>query len=89
MLEGKSIVISGNFSISRDKMKETIAAHGGKAASSISSRTAFLVAGEKSGPEKLRKCASLGIPVISEQDFFAMLPGTDASGGKVSEPTLF
>ena len=89
VLEGKSIVISGNFSISRDKMKETIAAHGGKAASSISSRTAFLVAGEKSGPEKLRKCASLGIPVISEQDFFAMLPGTDGPGGKVSEPTLF
>ena len=88
-LEGKSIVISGNFSISRDKLKETIAAHGGKAASSISSRTAFLVAGEKSGPEKLRKCAALGIPVISEQEFFAMLPDTDVPGGKVSEPTLF
>ena len=68
-LEGKTIVISGNFSISRDAMKELIAAHGGKAGSSVSGKTAFLLAGTKPGPEKLRQCEKLGIPVISEEDF--------------------
>lgn len=82
-LEGKTIVISGNFSISRDKMKEMIAAHGGRLASSVSSRTSFLVAGEKSGPEKLRKCEKLGVRVISEQELRSMLPGDD---GKIREP---
>ena len=73
-LEGKKIVISGNFSISRDAMKELIAAHGGKNVSSVSGSTSFLLAGSKPGPEKLSKCAALGIPVISEEEFRAMLP---------------
>lgn len=89
-LAGKTVVVSGNFSISRDKMKELIASHGGKASSSISSKTAFLLAGSKAGPEKLKKCEQLGIPVLSEEAFFAMLP--DGAGIKtetVEEPTLF
>lgn len=73
-LDGMTVVISGNFSISRDKMKEMISSHGGRLSSSISSRTSFLVAGEKSGPEKLRKCEKLGIKVISEQELRSMLP---------------
>ena len=73
-LAGKTIVISGNFSISRERMKELITAHGGKAGSSVSGSTAFLLAGTKPGPEKLKKCEKLGIPVISEDDFRAMLP---------------
>ena len=73
-LAGKTIVISGNFSISREQMKELIVAHGGKAGSSVSGSTAFLLAGTKPGPEKLKKCEKLGIPVIGADDFRAMLP---------------
>ena len=88
-LEGKTIVISGNFSISRDAMKELIAAHGGKAGSSVSGRTAFLLAGTKPGPEKLRQCEKLGIPVVSEDEFMKMLPDAPAGHESVTEPTLF
>ena len=88
-LEGKTIVISGNFSISRDAMKELIAAHGGKAGSSVSGRTAFLLAGTKPGPEKLRQCEKLGIPVVSEDEFRKMLPDAPAGHESVTELTLF
>ena len=73
-LTGKTVVISGNFSISREQMKDLIVAHGGKAGSSVSAKTAFLLAGTKPGPEKLKKCEKLGIPVVSEEEFRAMLP---------------
>ena len=72
-LRGKSIVISGTFSISRDEMKALIEANGGRNSGSISSKTAFLLAGEKPGPEKLRKAESLGVRVIDEAGFRAML----------------
>ncbi|MBQ9400481.1 MAG: NAD-dependent DNA ligase LigA [Bacteroidales bacterium] len=75
-LEGKTIVISGNFSVSRDDMKELIVRHGGKNSSSVSSKTSFLLAGTKPGPEKLRKCEQLGVPVLSEEAFRALLPET-------------
>ena len=88
-LEGKTIVISGNFSISRDAMKELITAHGGKAGSSVSGRTAFLLAGTKPGPEKLRQCEKLGIPVVSEDEFMKMLPDAPAGHESVTELTLF
>ena len=68
-LKGMTIVISGNFSISRDEMKALIAAHGGKNSGSVSGKTAFLLAGEKAGPEKLRKAESLGVRVITEKEF--------------------
>lgn len=73
-LAGKTVVISGNFTISRDAMKDLVAAHGGKTGSSVSGKTSFLLAGEKPGPEKLRKCGQLGIPVLSEEAFRALLP---------------
>ena len=76
-LEGKTIVISGNFSVSRDEMKSLIVLHGGKSSGSISAKTSFLLAGEKAGPEKLKKAESLGIKVISEQEFRIMLGETD------------
>ena len=75
-LQGMTIVISGNFSISRDQMKALIAAHGGKNSGSISGKTAFLLAGEKAGPEKLKKAESLGIRVIDEQKFMQEIIGT-------------
>lgn len=88
-LEGKTIVISGNFSISRDAMKGLIAAHGGKASSSVSGKTSFLLAGTKPGPEKLRQCEKLGIPVVSEEEFRKMIPGGSLSGESVTELSLF
>lgn len=77
-LAGKTIVISGNFSISRDEMKTLIAAHGGKNSSSISGRTSYLLAGEKSGPEKMKKAIELGVKVLNEKDFRTII-GEEAS----------
>ena len=72
-LEGMTIVISGNFTISRDQMKEMIALHGGKNSSSISGKTTYLLAGEKAGPEKLKKAEALGVAVIDEDTFRGLL----------------
>ena len=69
ILKGMTIVISGNFSISRDEMKALIAANGGKNSGSVSGKTTYLLAGEKAGPEKLKKAESLGVKVISEAEF--------------------
>jgi len=69
-LEGLSFVVSGVFAgYERDDLKNTILAHGGKVMSSISSKTNFVVAGENMGPSKLEKAQSLGIKIISEQEF--------------------
>ncbi|MBQ6156782.1 MAG: NAD-dependent DNA ligase LigA [Bacteroidales bacterium] len=72
-LAGKSIVVSGVFSIPRDTIKELVEKHGGKNVSSISKNTSFVLAGEKMGPEKRRKAEALGIPIVSEEDFFEMI----------------
>ncbi|MDR1667433.1 MAG: NAD-dependent DNA ligase LigA [Bacteroidales bacterium] len=73
ILQGKTIVVSGIFSIPRDDIKKIIEEHGGKNAGSISSHTAYLLAGEKMGPEKLKKAESLKIPVISEEEFYRLI----------------
>ncbi len=73
-LEGKSIVISGTFTHhSRDEYKEIIERNGGKNVGSISKKTSFVLAGENMGPSKLEKCRNLGISIISEDEFLAML----------------
>lgn len=69
ILKGMTIVISGNFSISRDEMKALIVANGGKNSGSVSGKTTYLLAGEKAGPEKLKKAESLGVKAISEKEF--------------------
>jgi DNA ligase (NAD+) len=69
LLKGMTIVISGNFSISRDEMKALIVANAGKSSGSISGKTTYLLAGEKAGPEKLKKAESLGVKVITEAEF--------------------
>lgn len=74
VLAGKTIVVSGNFAVSRDEIKAMVEANGGKNSSSVSARTSFLLAGTKPGPEKIRKCSELGVPVVSEQEFYDMLP---------------
>ena len=69
-LAGLSIVISGTFAHhSRDEYKEMIEAHGGKNVGSVSKKTSFILAGENMGPEKRKKAESLGVPMISEEEF--------------------
>ena len=73
-LAGKSIVISGVFAKhSRDEYKAMIEAHGGKNVGSISKKTDYVLAGENMGPAKLEKAQKLGIPIINEDDFLAMI----------------
>jgi DNA ligase (NAD+) len=73
LLKGMTIVISGNFSVSREEMKAMITSNGGKNSGSISGKTTYLLAGEKAGPEKLKKAESLGVKVISEDEFRTLL----------------
>lgn len=73
-LKGKSIVISGVFEKhSRDEYKEMIERNGGKNVSSVSKATSFILAGANMGPSKLEKAQKLGIPLVSEDAFLAML----------------
>jgi len=74
VLQGKSIVVSGVFhTLSRKEMKEAIESNGGKNVGSISSKTSFIVAGDNMGPAKLEKAKSLGIEILSEEDFIKMI----------------
>ena len=88
-LSGMTIVISGNFSISRDEMKKLIEANGGKNSSSVSGKTSFLLAGSKPGPEKIKKAGDLGVRIISEEEFMNMLPEAPAGAPSGEEPGLF
>ena len=73
-LAGKKIVISGVFAKhSREEYKAMIEQNGGKNVSSISSATSYVFAGENMGPAKLEKARKLGIPIIGEEEFLAML----------------
>lgn len=73
-LKGLSIVVSGVFeTVSRNELKKLIEDNGGKVSSSISSKTSYLVAGDKMGPSKRTKAESLNIPIISEQKFLTLL----------------
>ena len=74
LLKGQTFVVSGVFeNLSRDELKKLIEDNGGKVGSSISSKTSYLVAGDKMGPSKRTKAESLGVPIISETDFLNML----------------
>ena len=88
VLAGLTIVISGNFSIPRDSMKALIEANGGKNSSSISSKTSFLLAGSKPGPEKLKKCEALGVRIIDEESFMAMLPASPAAAEESTDNSI-
>ena len=69
-LKGEIFVVSGVFhQMSRTELKKTIEDNGGKVSSSISKKTNFIVAGDNMGPSKLAKAETLGIQIISEQDF--------------------
>ncbi|WP_203256984.1 NAD-dependent DNA ligase LigA [Hyunsoonleella ulvae] len=69
-LKGQSIVVSGVFEhVSRNELKKLIEDNGGKVSSSISSKTSFVVAGDKMGPSKKDKANKLGITLINEVEF--------------------
>lgn len=74
---GKTLVVTGTLlKFKRDEIEALIVQHGGRAASSVSKQTDFLVAGEKAG-SKLEKAQQLGVPVITEDQFEQMLAGAD------------
>ena len=73
-LAGLSIVISGTFSQhSRDEYKVMIEMNGGKNVGSVSAKTSFILAGENMGPEKLKKAEKLGVKLLTETEFLAMI----------------
>lgn len=73
-LNGKTVVVTGTLSrFTRDEAESAIAARGGKAASSVSSKTFALVAGSDPGSSKLTKAESLGVPIIDEEQFLTLL----------------
>jgi DNA ligase (NAD+) len=72
-LEGLTIVVTGSLAgFSRDDAKEAIVARGGKAAGSVSKKTAYLVAGDSPG-SKYDKAVELGVPVLDEDGFRKLL----------------
>lgn len=73
-LSGKTFVISGVFERhSRDELKELIEKNGGKNTGSVSAKTTYLLAGDGMGPSKRTKAEKLGVTIISEGDFEAMI----------------
>lgn len=73
-LTGMSIVISGVFAHhSRDEYKAMIEQHGGKNVGSISAKTSFVLAGSNMGPAKLEKANKLGVRIVGEDEFLAMI----------------
>ena len=73
VLKGKTIVVTGTLpTLSRDGAEKLITDNGGKAASSVSKKTSYVLAGEKAG-SKLDKANRLGIPVITEEEFLNMI----------------
>lgn len=72
-LAGLTFVVSGVFSkFSREEIKENIELNGGKVSSSISSKTSYVLAGDKMGPEKLKKAEKLGVAILSEEEYLKM-----------------
>jgi len=73
-LQGQVFVVSGVFEkVSRTELKKLIEDNGGKVTSSISSKTSFVIAGEKMGPSKKEKAEKLGVPLLSENSFLELL----------------
>lgn len=77
-LMGKSVVISGKFAgRSRDDMKALVEEHGGKNLAAVSANVDFIVAGENMGPAKRQKAEKLGVKILSEEEFMALIEGAE------------
>jgi DNA ligase (NAD+) len=84
-LEGLSIVVTGSMDgFSRDEAKEAITARGGRAAGSVSKRTAFVVAGDSPG-SKYDKAVEIGVPVLDEAGFRVLLEGGPEQARGIAE----
>ncbi len=81
-LAGKTLVVTGTLvKYKRDEIKELIETHGGKASGSVSKKTDYVVAGEAAG-SKLDKAKELGVPILTEDEFEALL--RESSGERES-----
>ena len=73
-LMGKSVVISGKFvGRSRDDMKALVEEHGGRNLAAVSANVDFIVAGDNMGPAKRQKAEKLGVKILSEEEFMALI----------------
>jgi DNA ligase (NAD+) len=73
-LKGLTFVVSGVFTnFSRDGIKESIEANGGKVSGSISSKTSYVLAGDDMGPSKRKKAEDLGVKIIGEAEYIEMI----------------
>jgi DNA ligase (NAD+) len=86
-LEGLTVVVTGSLStFSRDEVKESIIARGGKASGSVSKKTDFVVVGDSPG-SKYEKAVSLGVPVLDEDGFRVLLEqGAEAAAARARVP---
>jgi DNA ligase (NAD+) len=78
-LEGLTLVVTGSLvDFSRDSVKEAIITHGGKASSSVSKKTDYVVVGDSPG-SKAEKAEQLGVPILDEAGFKQLLEGGPAA----------
>ncbi|NMM16510.1 MAG: NAD-dependent DNA ligase LigA [Cellulomonas sp.] len=83
-LDGLTVVVTGSLEgFSRDEAKEAILARGGKSAGSVSKKTDYVVVGESAG-SKEAKARELGLRILSEQEFVALLSGGPAAVGEAA-----
>ena len=79
-LAGKNIVISGKFEgRSRDDMKALVEEHGGKNLAAVSANVDFIVAGDNMGPAKRQKAEKLGVKILTEDEFMALIANADST----------
>jgi DNA ligase (NAD+) len=82
-LDGKTLVVTGTLTrFTRTEIKELIQQHGGRASSSVSKKTDFLVAGEAAG-SKLDKAQEFNVKVLSEDELFKMLEDGKPANGRL------
>ena len=85
-LDGKTLVVTGTLErFTRTEIKELIQKHGGRASSSVSKKTDYLIAGEAAG-SKLERAQELGVTVLSVDDFFSLLNSEEESNQETNTP---